>query len=405
MRLRIATMAAFAIMILALSPAPGAERGSAAAGFSKADSPQANQRQRRRRRDPLYCTIRPTLAERNYLNITLEKAQMRTISSAVEATGVITAMPDRVANVGPVISGRISEVLVALGDWVEEGQPMAKLVSVEIGSAVSEYYKAVAELELAKVEYERYERLISQDIGARKDLIAAEAAYTIAQAALNASEKTLHALGFTEEDVEGIKNSHIVNVELLIRAPIAGNVVERNVTVGERVGEDSNLFKLIDLRRLNVDGQLYEHDIRLVSKGQKTTISVSALPGTAYYGSVTFVGQTIDPETRTLMVRTTIDNPNGVLRTGMFARVKILTGSAAPVLCVPQAAIIEESGESFVFVPDGESYQMVPVTTGCRDAQWVEIVEGLSEGDDVVVGGSYGLYSMYKQGSVATGTR
>ena len=404
MRMRRAVFMVF--LFAAFVQVPTSEAALPGAGYSKAGDAQPHQRQQRRRiRDPRYCIVRPTQAERNYLQITLERAQMLSISSSVEANGVISAMPDRVAKVGPVISGRISEVLVSLGDWVEAGQPMAKLVSVEIGSAVSEYYKAVAELELAQVEYDRYERLISQEIGARKDLIAAEATLKIAQAGLNASEKTLHALGFTEEDITDIKNSHVVNVELMIRAPIAGSVVERNVTVGERVGEDSTLFLLMDLRRLNVDAQLYERDINLVSKGQKTEISVNALPGLTHEGSVIFVGQTLDPETRTLLVRTAIDNPNGALRTGMFARVKIITGSDKPVLCVPQAAVLEDRGESFIFIPDGDSYKMIQVTTGCRDADWVEIADGLSEGDEVVVGGSYGLYSMYKQGSVQTGTR
>ena len=77
----------------------------------------------------------------------------------------------------------------------------------------------------------------------------------------------------------------------------------------------------------------------------------------------------------------------------------IKTGSDSPVLCVPQEAVIEERGRCFVFVPVGEAYRMVPVGTGGRDAAWVEIVEGLADGDEVVVGGSYGLYSMFKQGS------
>jgi cobalt-zinc-cadmium efflux system membrane fusion protein len=292
--------------------------------------------------------------------------------------------------------------MVSLGDWVEAGEPMAKLVSVEIGQAVSDYYKSVAECELAKVNYERYQRLISQNIGARKDLIAAEAEFKIAEANLNACEKALHALGFTEEDVLTIKETHTINAELLIRAPISGSVVERDVTVGEQAGEDSTLFTVMDLRRLYVDAQIYEQDIGRVSLGRRTETTVNAVPGRRLEGTVVYIGQKIDEATRTLALRTEIENPGGALKAGMFARVKIFAGNDGPILCIPARAILEEKGKSFVFVPDGDAYRLVPVTVGVGDGLWIEIREGLNEGDQVVTDGNYGLYSMLKQSSGRT---
>jgi len=185
-----------------------------------------------------------------------------------------------------------------------------------------------------------------------------------------------------------------------LRAPIPGSVVERDVTIGERVSEDSTLFTIMDLRRLYVDAQLYERDIARVKKGQRTEVTVSALPDMRFEGSVVYIGQTIDPSTRTLMVRTLIDNPRGELRIGMFARVKIFTGNGKTALCVPLDSVLEEQGESFVFVPAGDSYRLVAVKTGARDGHWVEIIGGLAEGDVVVAKGSYGLYSMLRQSSV-----
>ncbi len=337
--------------------------------------------------------------QRDYIDVITARAEKRLLGTRVEAGGLLTPCPDRVAKVGPVISGRVSEVLVKLGDRVRAGQPLAKLVSVEIGEAVSEYYKALAELELAKINFERYERLISRDIGARKDLLAAEADHKIAEANCNAAEKTLHAFGFTEDDLDTIEDTHTINAELLLRSPIAGRVVDREATVGERVGDDSTLFTVMDLSRLFVEAQVFERDVALLDEGQRTEVSVNALPGTAIQGEVIHISRQIDPETRTLAVRTAIDNPGDELKVGMFVTVRIFTGQDTPVLCVPAEAIIEDGGRGYVFVPRDAGYQLTPVETGYQDEAHVEITAGISEGQTVVVNGSYGLFATLKQSS------
>lgn len=349
--------------------------------------------------------VRPAPEQAPFLEVQTATAGRQTMGAAVEATGTLSPCPDSVARVGPVISGRVSEVLARLGDRVTAGQPLAKLVSVEIGEAVSAYYKAVAELELARINFERYERLISRNIGAKKDLLAAEADLKIAEANGNAAEKTLHAFGFTEEDVEQIEATHRVNAELLLRSPISGTVVERNATVGERVGDDSTLFTVMDLGRLFVDAQVFERDAARLRRGQRIEIAVNALPGRTFAGELIHVSQRIDPETRTLSVRTALDNPEGTLKVGMYATVRIFTGTDEPLLCVPAAAVIEDGGESWVFVPDGDGYRLVPVTTGARDGELVQVVDGLDEGQTVVTTGSYGLYASLRQGSGPASSR
>jgi len=176
------TLQVFTLLMALIYFAPSSYGSIATAesAISKRAATPHQQRNQQRKRKQIRRMVTPDADERDFLNISVTTVQRRSISSFVEANGIFSALPDRMAKVGPVISGRVSEVLAELGDWVEAGQPMAKLVSVEIGAAVSEYYKAVAELELARIDYERYKRLISQDIGARKDLLAAEAAYKIA---------------------------------------------------------------------------------------------------------------------------------------------------------------------------------------------------------------------------------
>jgi cobalt-zinc-cadmium efflux system membrane fusion protein len=378
--------------------------GLSAAGAGSQSRNQGRSHQHRRGADALDRHVTLTPEQQVFVEVTTAPAELRALGSRIEATGLLAACPDRVAKVGPVISGRVSEVLVNLGDRVEAGQPLAKLVSVEIGEAMSEYYKALAELELAAINYERYERLISRDIGARKDLLAAEADHKIAQANCNAAEKTLHAFGFTEEDLDEIEDTHTINAELLLRCPIAGRVVERNATVGERVGEDSTLFTVMDLSTLFVEAQVFERDVARLCEGQRTEVTVNARPGTIIEGEVIHISQQIDPDTRTLAVRTAVDNPGEELKVGMFVTVRIFTGRETPVICVPASALVEDGGgHGYVFVPHGDGYQLTAVEIGYQDEEQVEITAGLSAGQPVVVEGSYGLYATLKQASGTAG--
>jgi cobalt-zinc-cadmium efflux system membrane fusion protein len=335
------------------------------------------------------------------IDITFTSLEHRVINEQIELNGVLSAIQEKVAKVGPVISGRISEVLVKRGDYVKAGQPLAKMVSVEIGQAVADYYKSIAEMELSETNYKRYKSLQSRNIGAKKDLLAAEAEFRIASTNLNSAEKVLHALGFNEKDVEKIRETHMVNVELFIRAPISGVITEKDAMIGQRIGDDSNLFTVMDISQLNVDAQVFEKDIHKIKIGQKTTVMVNAFPGSSFAGRIAYIGSEVDPETRTMLVRTRIKNKDSRLKVGMFARMLIDTGKVEPVACLPAKSILQEKGKSYVFRKHGGGFQLIPVTTGKRCNGRVEVVSGVRQSDEVVLKGNYSLYSMLKQKSGA----
>ena len=343
------------------------------------------------------ATVTLSAQEMDFLNLTFSPVSRGAIEGLMTRDGIISVHQDKVARVGPVIPGRVSEMLVGMGDWVEAGRPMARLVSAEVGRALSDFYTAMAELELARVNHERYQRLISQEIGARRDLLAAEAALVIARANVSAAESTLYALGFIGEDVGELRASQRTSSEFMLRAPIAGRVVGRNVTIGERVGEDSTLFTIMDLRSVYIDAQVFEEDIHRVRLGQRVEVSVAALPGRRFEGSVIYLSQRLNPETRTLTVRTEIANPNEELREGLFAQVHIFMGSGGETLCVPTDAVVDDRDLSYVFVPSGDGFRAIQVTTGERNRDWTEVLTGLREGSRVVTEGNYELYSKFRR--------
>jgi cobalt-zinc-cadmium efflux system membrane fusion protein len=323
------------------------------------------------------------------IGLVVEEVRPGTLTSAVTAPGKIRANQDGVALVGPIIEGRISDVFVSWGDRVERGQVLAYLESVEVGEAKAAYFRAKAELRLAEANLERKRRLFDEQIIPRKDLLEAEAEYTSAQAEADAAEKALHVIGFTEEEVAGFSESHDLTAVMPIVAPISGTIVTRNAVIGALAEPSAQLFTIMDLSTLWVDAEVYEKDLNKVRPGQTVEISVIAYPDDIFSGRVTYIGDTVDDEKRTAVVRTVVKNRENMLKPGMFATVRIITGEKRSAIILPDGAILREKGRSFVVTEEGDRFRLREVELGVRGDGVTEIVAGLELGERVVTRGHY----------------
>jgi len=160
--------------------------------------------------------------EKKAIEIETVAASYKSMTSQLQAMGKVLAHQFRKAIVSYAFPARISQIHVKIGDWVKPGQELVTLQSEEVGKAKSEYYKAVADYELAKSNYERGKRLFDRGVGAQKDLLTSEAGLKVSQANLNAAEKKLHVLGFTEAEVKAIAETHQINPAITLFAPISG---------------------------------------------------------------------------------------------------------------------------------------------------------------------------------------
>lgn len=335
-----------------------------------------------------------TQSEREIAGIEVEAVELRESRSLLGTMAKVLAPRPRTAIVSHAFPGRVSEILVCVGDWVEKGQPVLVLESQAVGQARSEFYKAVADLELAEFNAERERRLMEQGIGVNRNVVAAEAALKIAQSTKEACEKSLHVLGFTEQQVEEMAQTHQINPSIQLEAPIAGRVVDIDVVVGTPIDETSEMLTIVDTRLLWIDAEVYEKDIAKIAIGQRTEITVPAFVDQVFRGNVTYIGDRFDDATRTITVRCEVDNADGRLKPGMFAHVDILLNGTTQALTVRKDAILRERDAEIVFVLDGEGYRMRTVHTGPFDGQYVTITQGLSEGERVVVEGNYQLRSL-----------
>jgi len=183
-----------------------------------------------------------------------------------------------------------------------------------------------------------------------------------------------------------------------VTAPIAGVVDDRLVAVGEAVEPSKTLLHIADLSQVIVQAEAYEEDVGKVALGQEARVHVFAYPAESFTGRVTFLGQQLDPEKRTLAVWITVANPDARLKPGMFAKAALVLKRNTGVLTVPLQAVLESGGEHFVFVESGDTFNRVDVRLGAADDRFVEITEGLVPGDRVVTQGSREVYTTWLTG-------
>jgi cobalt-zinc-cadmium efflux system membrane fusion protein len=351
--------------------------------------------------------------------IELEIVQPTNIEGSVVATGKIQATEDRIASIGPVHEGRIIKLFAGQGNFVRKGQKLAELESADIDEAEADYLKAVADLEnanrssaaevkFAQSTYDRTKLLVEKEITPAKNLQQAEhdlevaksnSANAIASAkvAVSNARRHLQILGLGDAAINAMAGRSNVGASVFsLNAPISGIVVERNGTLGATVGTDANLFKIIDLSSVWIDANVFEKDLERVRNGQFVKVTVPAFPESSFTGKVILISSIVDPDTRTVKVRTEVPNPDGRLKPDMFANVEIVTAAHRTAISVPLSAILDDGGKSVVFVADGNNYVKKDVTIGIKSEDRAEIVQGLNAGDKVVTKGNYLLMEQSK---------
>src|SRR5262245_12012699 len=340
------------------------------------------------------------------------------IAGGVSATGKILVPEDRTAVIGPVNQGRIVKLYAGQGSRVRKGQRLAELESADIDQAEADYLKALAdsenarrsaaaEIRLAQQTYDRTKALYEKTVVPGKNLQSAEHDLEVAKASaenniastratLTAARRHLLILGLNDAAIDALSNKPGLAATFALNSPIDGIVVERNATIGATVGPDASVFKIIDISRVWIDANVFEKDLPRVRNGQPVKVTVTAFPGTTFSGKVILINSVVDPDSRTVKVRTEVSNPDGRLKPDMFANVEIITDVERTAISVPQSAVLEDNGKSVVFVADGQSYKQRQVQLGIKSGDRVAIVDGLNSGDRVVVKGNYLLLQQSK---------
>lgn len=314
-----------------------------------------------------------------------------TITEAIQVTAAIVANQDRVFHVTPRIRGRVMDVYVSVGSRVDKGTSLALLDSTELGEIKAEYVKAKTLLGLARASYDREKRLFEQKIAAQKDALAAEADYRKAEAEVQLLSEKLRLYGLSEEEIASLGNS-LSPSRYNLRSPAPGIVTEKDVTLGEVLEAGKKIFVISNLSTVWIHLDIQERDLPKIRVGQRVTVSVAAYPEKQFIGKVTYLSDVMDEKTRTIRARVEVVNPVGLLKPGMFAEARIETGAGSEMkMTVPKEAVFLLDDGPVVFIEKETGFFIRRVESGKEVGGRVEILNGISEGEKVVVEGGYYL--------------
>lgn len=311
---------------------------------------------------------------------------------SIRTSGKAAFNQDRLSYVSSPLVGRVVKILARPGDVVEAGQLLAIVDSAELGAASSEFIKARADLVQARRAFALARDLSEAKALARKDLQRAEDKLVKAGADLRRTRERLLSLGITEAELDRPLNDLHVRSEFPLAAPLHGTVIDRQLTLGQMVGGDSDkhLYVIADLSALWVVADVYEKDLPLVRSGEEVTIEPIAWPGEKLHGAIEYVGDVVEAATRTVKVRVAVDNAGLRLKPEMFVNVVVQTQSEAPVLSIPLAALHGEGqGAAYAFVAsDHGRFARRPIVIGDKFDDRVVVVSGLEPQARVAARGS-----------------
>ena len=316
------------------------------------------------------------------------------ILSHYEFPATVQANQNELAEVTALIRGRVVKVSVDVGQDVKKGTLLALLHSVDLGVAEGEYLKSEARLEEARRSHVRAEELYENKAVSLAELQRREAAMKAARAEARETRNRLELLGVPREEIERLDRDHTIKADVPLRAPFDGRVITRNITRGEVVETDQTLFTVANLTEVWVIGNVPEKDVRLIRKDQRVHVMLAAYPHAVFTGTITYLGDVLDPATRSMSLRVSVPNPERLLKPEMFAVISVYATSSPDALSVPLAAVQDGPAGKMVFVQrEAGTFEMRTVKLGHEEGNAVRVLEGVKAGEQVVTKGSFALKS------------
>jgi len=312
----------------------------------------------------------------------------------VVSPGKIEANPNLVSHVTLPVTGRITSVLVKIGDAVKRGEPLLTIESPDADAAESTYRQsqagltqAKANLNKAQADYDRSKDLFDHNAVAKKDVLTAENALAQAKSALDQAQAAVDQ-GARKIEILGLKPGTF-GQKVTVTAPMSGKVLEMSIAAGEyRSDTNAAVMTIADLSSVWVSADVPESQIRFIDPGERVDVSLTAFPNETFRARVMRIADTVDPQTRTIKVRAELENGRGRLRPEMFGTIKHVD-SVRTMPVVPAGAVVQEGGKSVVWMERATGrFQPVEISVGGRADGHVAVTAGLKAGDRVVVDGA-----------------
>jgi cobalt-zinc-cadmium efflux system membrane fusion protein len=324
--------------------------------------------------------VRLPAARAQQLGIEVAVARAGSVQTSLTLPGTIGLNADRRVHVVSRLPGIVQEIRKQLGDTVRAGEVMAVIDSRDLADTKAAYLAARERVSLAETTFAREKDLWEKKISPEEDYLKARQALAEARIELQVAAQKLRALGLAEAFVQqlaGRANAPLTRYEVV--APFAGTVIEKHIAVGEVLKDDTEAFVVADLSTVWVDLNLSSKDALLVRKGQRVVIAADATMQAS--GTVSYVSPVVSDETRTVVTRVVLPNPDGRWRPGLFVTASLIASETPVAVLVPKTATQTLDGQPNVFVQTPEGFAPRPVTLGRANETHVEITAGLQAGE------------------------
>ena len=366
------------------------------------------------------------------ISVQISPAVLKPLTYSLTTTGDIAPLLQ--VDLYPKVSGYLERIDVHIGDSVRQGQVIAQidrtdflqkvkeceakvahakaqLSELEAGTRTEELRQAEeavkqaqSRFENARLQRERIEALFKRQVISKKEADIDEMEYTVAEAQLASSQQNLKLLreGARQEireasqaklkEMEAILAQERIRLQnTLIIAPFHGEIIKKFVDAGALVSPSTPLVTLVHTETLKVVANVLERDIPLMKIGMKAKIRTEAYPEKVFEGKVARLNAALELATRTLQAEIYIPNPGRLLKPGMFAKLEVVLSEKPKTLVIPIHAVLEEKNTKWVFIVKGNQAFQKSIVTGYEQDQLIEVLEGLSEGDQVIVRGQQSL--------------
>ncbi|HVW12434.1 MAG TPA: efflux RND transporter periplasmic adaptor subunit [Mucilaginibacter sp.] len=306
--------------------------------------------------------------------------------SEINLTGSIAADETKMVNIYPMVSGVAHDVRVQLGDVVSKGQTLAILKSAEMAGYTKDYISAEADLRSAKRAFESTQDLYKSGLASQKDFEEAQSDY---QKAIAENKRASEVVSINKGNDQGY----------LVKAPLSGYVIEKNVTDNQQVRTDNgnNLFTIADLSDVYVLINVYESDISNVQVGDPVKITTLSYPDKVFTGKIDKIYDMLDPDNKVVKARVKIGNPGNKLKPEMFANVTIKARSGEKLPFVNTRGLIFDNDKDYVVVVDGKAkvhIQQIDIAKRVEDRAYIKA--GLKPGDRIVASRQLYLFESLK---------
>ncbi len=342
--------------------------------------------------DPLEIAITPEIQKQ----IKTEVVGNQDISETLMIPGRLEAQNLRLAKIGSPINGRVSDIFGGLGDVVKKGQVLARVNSIELTQNQLTLIKATQLIGLKTKAVERAKLLFDADVISKAEMQRIEAELEAVKADFRASKDQLEILGMSEKAIEKLESSGQVNSYGDVISRTNGTIITKMINLGQIVQPEDVLFSVADLSKLWGVAEIPEQQVAFVQKDQDVTIEVPAL-NKKIQGKIVYEGDIVNPETRTVMVRTEIDNADLKLKPDMLISMFIQSKKVSK-LAIPASAVVRENDRNYIFVQNNpNTFRLREIELGHKDGQLINILSGVSQGETIVSDGAFHLNSERKK--------